>query len=77
LHIQQQPSLLGTLQHIFGDDVCSGLKEIDFAQGKLRLSGFLSNSAQQLSSKALQYLCILHLNQDPSQEIADAILTIS
>lgn len=51
LHIQQQPSLLGTLQHIFGDDVCSGLKEIDFAQGKLRLSGFLSNSARQLSSK--------------------------
>ncbi|CAM6018985.1 unnamed protein product [Sphagnum balticum] len=60
LHIQQQPSLLGTLQNIFGDDVCSGLKEIDFAQGKLRLSGFLSNSARQLSSKVRMTLHINH-----------------
>lgn len=51
LHIRRQTSLYGTLQEAFGWELCSGLQEVDFAQGKLRLSGFLSKTFSHTSSK--------------------------
>lgn len=51
LHIRRQTSLYGTLQEAFGRELCNGLEEVDFAQGKLRLSGFLSKTFSHASSK--------------------------
>jgi hypothetical protein len=51
LHIRQHTSLYGYLQDDFGGELCQGLKEVDFAEGRLRLSGFLSSTRNYTSSK--------------------------
>ena len=51
LHIRRHTSLYGTLQDVFGEELCQGLKEVDFAKGRLRLSGFLSSTRNYTSSK--------------------------
>ncbi|XP_024392916.1 DNA mismatch repair protein MLH3 isoform X3 [Physcomitrium patens] len=60
LHIRRHTSLYSTLQDVFGREFCHGLKEIDFAKGKLRLTGFLSSTETYTSLKAVQYLYINH-----------------
>ncbi|KAG0629472.1 hypothetical protein M758_1G106400 [Ceratodon purpureus] len=60
LHIRQHTSLYGTLQDVFGCELCQGLKEVGFAKGRLRLSGFLSSTQNYTSSKAMQYFYINH-----------------
>lgn len=51
LHIRRHTSLYSTLQDVFGREFCHGLKEIDFAKGKLRLTGFLSSIETYTSLK--------------------------
>jgi len=43
LRIHRHTTLYGTLRDVFGSEVCQGLKEVDFAKGTFRLSGFLSS----------------------------------
>lgn len=56
LHIRQHTSLYGTIQDVFGCEVCQGLKEVDFSKGKLRLSGFLSSTHSYTPSKVFTVL---------------------
>lgn len=56
LHIRQHSSLYGTLQDVFGDEFCQGLKEVDFVKGRLRISGFLSSTQNHTSSKVALHL---------------------
>lgn len=58
IHTVPSTSPLCILSNIFGNELTSDLREIDFAQGKLRLSGFLSSSPHLLSSKGLQFIYI-------------------
>lgn len=58
IHTVPSTSPLCILSKIFGNELTSDLREIDFAQGKLRLSGFLSSSPHLLSSKGLQFIYI-------------------
>lgn len=51
LHIRRHTTLYGTLRDVFGCEFSQGLKEVDFAKGGLRLSGFLSRSPTCTSSK--------------------------
>lgn len=51
LHIRRHTSLYGILQDDFGGELCQGLEEVDFAEGKLKLSGFLFITRNYTPSK--------------------------
>ncbi|XP_059066058.1 uncharacterized protein LOC131059993 isoform X2 [Cryptomeria japonica] len=58
IHTNSATSSICILSSIFGTELANNLRELDFAKGNLRLSGFLSKSPNHLSSKAVQFFYI-------------------
>ncbi|KAG6557245.1 hypothetical protein Mapa_001172 [Marchantia paleacea] len=58
VHSKSATSMGTTLSGMFGKDFLASLKEVDYSQGRLRFTGYISRNYHSLSSKTVQYFYI-------------------